>query len=291
MIGSQAEALEIMGQLRTFLERTLHLKVSETKSQTLHIREGFRYLGYTVKGYSGQRKMKTKREGRYTTMRSNHDVINLLVPEAKIRAVCQKHRYGNYATHTAWHKNSWLRRSDVEIILAYNAQLRGFAHYYSLADNAKRGLSRLSHLHQLSLLKTLAGKHQTSVRKIYKRLRLKQGLGLQYQVHGQGRTIRIFRLSDLKKSPQSFAVDRIPNIYPFTMNRSELVQRLNANRCEYCGTDRGYFEVHHVRRLRDTQGKELWQRVMAAMRRKTLVLCVTCHDKLHTGTLPPRKVA
>ena len=44
IIGSQAEALEIMGQIRTFLERTLHLKVSETKSQTLHIREGFRYL-------------------------------------------------------------------------------------------------------------------------------------------------------------------------------------------------------------------------------------------------------
>jgi RNA-directed DNA polymerase len=246
LIGSKAEALAIMRQVRVFLEKTLHLNMSESKSHTLHIREGFRYLGYTVRGYSGNRQIKTKRAGRYTTMRSNHDVINLLVPEAKIRAFCQKHRYGNYATHTAWPKNAWLRRSDLEIILAYNAQLRGFANSYSLADNAKRGLSRLSHLHQLSLLKTLASKHQTSVRKTYKRLRVKQGLGLRYQVRGQWRTTKIFRLSDLKKTPKSFDVDRKPNIYPFTMTRSELVQRLNANRCEYCGKDEGSFEVHHV---------------------------------------------
>jgi hypothetical protein len=34
------------------------------------------------------------------------------------------------------------------------------------------------------------------------------------------------------------------------------------------------------------QGKELWQRMMIARNRKTLILCCRCHDRLHAGTLP-----
>jgi len=49
-------------------------------------------------------------------------------------------------------------------------------------------------------------------------------------------------------------------------------------------------EVHHVRKLKDVlDHKELWQQVMAAMRRKTIILCVDCHQQLHQGTLPPWK--
>jgi hypothetical protein len=82
-------------------------------------------------------------------------------------------------------------------------------------------------------------------------------------------------------------VDLQPNTCVFTLGRTEIIQRLNAERCEYCGTEKGYFEVHHVRKLADVQeGKALWQQIMAAMRRKTLVLCVPCHDQLTTGTLP-----
>jgi hypothetical protein len=45
--------------------------------------------------------------------------------------------------------------------------------------------------------------------------------------------------------------------------------------------------VHHVRKLKDVKdGKALWQKVMAAMQRKKLVLCVECHDRLHRGELP-----
>jgi predicted HNH restriction endonuclease len=81
-------------------------------------------------------------------------------------------------------------------------------------------------------------------------------------------------------------VDIEPNVARYTWSRTEIVQRLNAQTCEYCGTDEGYFEVHHVRKLKDLDGKERWQQVMATMRRKTLVLCHICHELLHNGTLP-----
>src|SRR5215467_13325382 len=68
-----------------------------------------------------------------------------------------------------------------------------------------------------------------------------------------------------------------------------LFRRLNAERCEYCGTGEGTFEVHHVRKLKDVaHGKEQWQQLMAARHRKTLILCKQCHQKLHAGTLPDR---
>jgi hypothetical protein len=71
---------------------------------------------------------------------------------------------------------------------------------------------------------------------------------------------------------------------------TELLKRYSAHQCEYCGTKEGYFEVHHVRKLSDMKdGKATWQKIMIARQRKTLVLCVMCHDQLHAGKLPSWK--
>lgn len=67
--------------------------------------------------------------------------------------------------------------------------------------------------------------------------------------------------------------------------QTELTQRLNANRCEICGTSDGKMEVHHVRKLKNLKGKAYWEKMMLARKRKTLVLCTSCHHKLHAGKL------
>ena len=70
-------------------------------------------------------------------------------------------------------------------------------------------------------------------------------------------------------------------------SRTEIIERLNAEECEYCGKTGGYFEVRHVRKMADIKkGKELWQEVMVARNRKKIVLCIECHDLLHAGKLP-----
>jgi hypothetical protein len=44
-----------------------------------------------------------------------------------------------------------------------------------------------------------------------------------------------------------------------------------------------------LRKMKDVaRGKQLWQQMMAARRRKTLILCTLCHQRLHAGTLPDR---
>ena len=70
-------------------------------------------------------------------------------------------------------------------------------------------------------------------------------------------------------------------------NGSELIQRLLAERCEMCGSTEN-IEVHHIRTLADLRKpgrkeKPLWVQRMAAIRRKTLVVCKACHEAIHHG--------
>lgn len=78
----------------------------------------------------------------------------------------------------------------------------------------------------------------------------------------------------------------------FTLSRTQLEERLRADVCEYCGS-RENVEVHHIRKMKDVEGKkQLWQKMMAAMNRKTLVVCKECHRTLiHQGKSPKPKNA
>src|SRR5262249_26018633 len=108
-------------------------------------------------------------------------------------------------------------------------------------------------------------------------------------VERPGKEPLIARFGGLRLRPQFSATildevtgrDRIPY-------RSELVKRLLAEGCEGWGAKAGV-QVHHVRRLSDLgvrgrREKPAWMRIMAARRRKTLVVCETCHKAIHAGT-------
>jgi RNA-directed DNA polymerase len=180
---------------------------------------------------------------------------------------------------------------DAEIILAYNGELRGLANYYTRACNVKREMNKLAYLWQVSLFKTLAAKHRSSVRKIARRLKTEDGYSLVIQGDKKTRVITIFQMKNLKQpQPTDATVDTLPNTVALTLSRSELIRRLNTQKCEYCGTTEGAFEVHHIRRMKDVaQGKARWQQIMASRNRKTLVLCTKCHHLLHAGTLPDKE--
>jgi predicted HNH restriction endonuclease len=48
-------------------------------------------------------------------------------------------------------------------------------------------------------------------------------------------------------------------------------------------------EVHHVRKLGDLKGKEIWEQQLMQRKRKTMVLCEECHAQLHAGKLQVSK--
>jgi RNA-directed DNA polymerase len=288
IIGSKADAEAVKQQIKRYVEETLKLTVSEEKSHIRHGKEGTLFLGYRIKTYTGNRIVKVKRGKRHFTSKSVNERLQLQIPPEKLVKFCISKKYGNYHTGKTRDKPDLVNLSDAEIILAYNAELRGFANYYALALNAKRDMNKLAYLEQQSLFKTLARKHKTTVTKTVKHLKTDDGYKLMVRNEGKTRIIRVFRLKDLKPPPMTDPqMDRQPNVFVLTLSRSEVIRRLNAEQCDYCGTREGPFEVHHIRKLKDVEhGKQHWQKVMASRHRKTLILCLQCHHLLHAGKLP-----
>ncbi|WP_416207966.1 hypothetical protein [Bacillus thuringiensis] len=54
-----------------------------------------------------------------------------------------------------------------------------------------------------------------------------------------------------------------------------------ANKCEWCGIQDIPTEIHHIRKLKDLKGKKAWEKFMIARKRKTMALCLECHNNLH----------
>ncbi len=218
--------------------------------------------------------------------------VTLYCPEERLRKFATDRLYGNWETMRGLHKAFLMQASDVEITKQYSTELRGMAEYYKLANNFAKALWKLQFLWRQSYLKTLAAKHDTSVQKMVDTLN--RGSYLAVRVYGKSGEIRheekLFDLKSIDREKKSGdEVDSLPLVAQYTV-RTELQKRREARQCEYCEKEEGYHEVHHIRKLADiAKGKAPWEKLMIARRRKTLVLCIECHDRLHAGTLPDRR--
>jgi group II intron reverse transcriptase/maturase len=287
IIGAKEDAQKIMEQVRAFLKNKLNLPIAEEKSVIKQASEGMIFLGYEVRTYASQKVIKIRIGDRHTRRRTVNQKMDLYVPEERAAKFCQAKGYGIYDSLDSHHRSSLIYLSDYEIIGTYNDELRGLANYYALAHDAKQKLHRLAHIAHYSLFKTLAAKHRSSVKKVALQLKEGDDYVYRYRVNNEARGIQVYKLKDLNPQPKTWEkIDLLPNTR-FYERRTEILERMNAQTCEYCGREDGYFEVHHVRKLSDIKdGKEKWQKRMIARQRKTMVLCVECHDLLHAGKLP-----
>ena len=175
------------------------------------------------------------------------------------------------------------RNTDLEIVTTYDAEIRGLCNFYFLASNY-RSLNYFSYLIEYSCLKTLAWKHRCKLSKIYDKYRIgAKRWGIPYETK-TGRKVR--KLTKFNEIDGKRCDDVIPAIITIiAKGRTTIDSRLKAYRCELCGyegKDRKY-EVHHVNKVKNLKGKEPWEVVMIAKRRKTLVVCRDCHQKIHHG--------
>ena len=102
----------------------------------------------------------------------------------------------------------------------------------------------------------------------------------------QGRSACTLRTGQKCRKEASACNDTINDVFMMhNHNRNSLEARLKARVCELCGTTQGeLFELHHVRKVKDLNGKERWEQCMIAKRRKTLVVCKPCHNAIHHGS-------
>ena len=297
VIGSKKEAEHIQKKVVDFLSDKLKLQIAEGKTCIVSGHKGTQFLSYTVSIWRTSKTLKKKIKGTYTTQRTVMDGISLRVLPERVIKFNEKHRYGNWEESKPVHRAELYNGSDEEIILTYNSELRGLANYYALAYDVKGKLSQLEYMANYSLFKTLAGKHKSKLTTILKRLKKNSEYIHRYALLGKPKEIKVFQLKHMEKHiDREEGVDETPNTLHLTASKSELIRRMEADTCEYCGKETPNCEVHHVQKLKDLQRKpklELWEKVMIARSRKTLVLCAgtkdSCHELLHAGKLPDNR--
>ena len=289
-IGTKAETGQIKESLETFLRDTLKLELSREKTLITHATsQAAGFLGYEL--VNQQANDKLDRNGR----RKVNGRIGLRVPAKVIEQHC--HAYMDKGKPA--HRNEMLADDDYTIVSRYQAEFRGVVQYYLLALNVSH-FGKLQWVMQQSLAKTLAAKHKAPRRKLIRRyqstVETEHGQRACLQVvveRGEGQRPLVARFGGipLKRNRQAVLTDQRPQRY--RVERNELIKRLLADECELCGS-KVDVQVHHVRALRDLnvkgrREKPLWAQVMAARRRKTLVVCRPCHLTIHGGDWQPRQ--
>lgn len=281
--GSKEDCVQIKEQLSTFIAGTLKMELSAEKTLITHSNTYARFLSYDVRV---RRDGKIKHGGpKNRTKRTLNGMVELCVPlDEKItkfmfdRKVIRQTTDGRIKPER---RKSLLRCTDLEIVSAYNAELRGICNYYSMASNFSK-LCYFAYLMEYSCLKTLAGKHKCKTGKIRAMYKDGQGKwGIPYKTKSETKRCYFAKYGDCKDVQNP--MDKISNaMVRVAYTTTTFEQRLSAKICELCGTTEAeHYEIHHIHKVKDLQGKERWEQMMIAKRRKTLVVCENCHKIIH----------
>ena len=122
----------------------------------------------------------------------------------------------------------------MEILQKYNHTIRGFHNYYAIANNS-------SSLYNIRAVREeRSNRHFTT------------------------------KVSQEEKTEVGENIDNSTVVYH--ANRTSLIDRLKAEKCEICGVT-GKLDMHHVRKLKALDGKGYADKLMIARRGKTIALC------------------
>ncbi|UWN68444.1 reverse transcriptase domain-containing protein [Alistipes shahii] len=284
VIGSKEDALRIKEDIKSFLSESLALELSEEKTLITHTGKSAKFLGYEI---TVTRNNHQRRDVQGRLRRTYGKRVRLNVSMATLRDKLLE--YGAMEIKLRNGKEIWkpkcrsglIFNDDLEILDRYNRETVGFCNYYLIANNCVV-LHNFRYIMEYSMYKTFAGKYRSTVRKINKKYRLNKLFTVKYEQKGVIKS-RTFYKTSFKRRTTAF--NGSCDIEPYSIadaSRTNLTDRLKAEKCELCGAT-GKLIMHHVRNLKDLKEKESWKRLMSARKRKTIALCPSCHRLRHLG--------
>lgn len=288
VIGSKNDAETIKADFKDFLSKKLQLELSDEKTLITNAQDKARFLGYDICAYADGGFIIDK-NGR--KMRSRNSKIKLLVPHEKWQrkltdygALKIKIGEDGKEIYHPTHRPNLIRNDDIEILTQYNAEIRGLYNYYRLANNVSI-LNTFGYIMKKSMFQTFGAKYQLRVSGVRKKYGYKN-FGVEYMTKAGIKTAYFYDKGFRKDRTNvgTGEVDLIPKLHG-NAARTSLVARLKASKCEWCGAENVELEIHHVKKLKNLQGKKTWEKRMIARKRKTMALCKACHARLHAGKL------
>ena len=287
VIGSKEDCKIIKQDIKNFLSEKLRLNLSDEKTLITHAASPAHFLGYEISVRHTQLAHRGKNN---IKARYNNGKIVLKIPANKIRDKLLEYNAMKIVVHDGkerwkpWARAYLRNNDDLEILSRYNAEIRGFYNYYSLALNSGV-INNFKYVMQYSMLKTFATKYRTSKKVIINRMRIGKNLGVKY-VDSKGREhIALFYNKGFKRKKDITPdCDLIPRTFVYN-GRTSLIERLKAEKCELCGKENVPLQMHHVRKIKNLKGKEPWEQFMISRKRKTLAVCEECHYKIHNNKM------
>jgi nicotine oxidoreductase len=252
-----------------------------------------KFLGYYIKCNTATQNISSRRKnrtGEFLNSRKSTGKPKLIVPKDLIKAKLIQNGFANEQGKPKY-LGKLIHLSDYEIVQRYNSILRGFMNFYNIAED-RTSLNELIYILEYSLAHTLAAKHRLSIKKVFTKY---------------GKPIKVTVKSEEKQKivifdrPTSLTAAYLNNKYmeisrwnvsndatslPFDPLSAVLYSAKETNilnnPCLICGATED-IEMHHLRHLKNTKDKSTLIRIMSRIRRKTVPLCIPCHNKVHTG--------
>ena len=290
VIGGKEDAERVKHDIGEFLLNELKLTMSEEKTLITHGAAHARFLSYDIEICNNQ-SVSTDENG--NKARRHSGKARLLMPrekwlnklrEYKAFTVTHDKTKGNAEIWKPAHRANMLNNDDLEIMLQYNAEIRGLYNYYCLAENVS-SLHSFGYIMKYSMYRTYAMKYKTTIGGVMNRFYRNGRFGIPYQTKTGDKTMYAYDEGFKKLDTPLHDIDSVSMNNRFNLSSNSLITRLKAKRCEWCGEENCDIEIHHVRKLKDLKGKALWERKMIARKRKTMALCKQCHVNLHSGKL------
>lgn len=286
VIGSKEDSKRIKEDIKDFLESKLKLELSDEKTLITHTEKKAKFLGYEI--FVNKSNL-ARRDSLGRLSRVYNKKVQLLISMDTIKKklidleVLEIKRHNGKEIWKPRERGKLINNDDLEILKIYNYQIQGFHNYYAIANNSAL-LNSFKYVMEYSMYKTFAGKYRISVRKILRKYKKNKVFTIQYSdKQGELRTQTLYNKSFQRCKPLvNEQLDDITTINYITS--TSLIDRLKAQVCEKCGATES-LEMHHVRKLKDLDGKGFLDKMMIARRRKTIALCRSCHLKAHTSKI------
>jgi group II intron reverse transcriptase/maturase len=287
-IGPRNEAETIRQRIKDFLADQLKLELSQEKTLITHARsDRAKFLGHEITVMQADNRLTGKRKARNVNGK-----IALIMPRSPVMKIQQAYRRKGKPIHST----ILLDDSAYTIIMRYQSALKGIYNFYCMASNVAKRMTGIRYDLEQSMTKTLAHKFKVSVKEIYRRYATTiNGIAaIQLTIPREGKPplVATFGGFSMKRLPEGTKLNwtdvNLKNAwYSYGGERSEAVERLTRGECEVCGS-RDNVQMHHIRSLATlkkpgrrppTPAEEL----MAARRRKSIPLCLECHNRVHAG--------
>jgi group II intron reverse transcriptase/maturase len=238
IIGSLEDCKHIKQNIGAFLQGKLRLELSEEKTLITHAHQVAKFLSFDINILKTN---DTKRDTLGRLTRCYNKKVAIKMPKDAIKkklleyeAVEFKHRDG---------KEYWkpktrtylINNDDLEILTTYNAELRGFYNYYSIAVNCCR-IQSLKHIMEFSMYRTFACKYRTTIRRICRQYQVNGNFSILYKnKKGEQRMQVLYNKGFKTRTETKYFSETLPQ---FFAGRTSLIDRLSARECELCGATR-----------------------------------------------------